>query len=241
MLIHHLGFVPRKSYFVACQKQRFRPACTSAQSDLNLYYSLSGKYLFLCKIFYILSTLCGWTDWFEPYLVANPNDRISCVGAHIVWITDSWNISHSMLLLFWGKTTLHTKPPNKSTYLTYISQFSDFELYLFRTFDEHLYFRVWFMQYDPKFHLILRKVWHLFSQSTRGYYLCSSLGCQCQDIYMRYGLIVYLRYQICALTGTEYFYHVIKQSNLGPYCLQYHMSTWDSRCQKSWVAGKCVK
>ena len=34
----------KKPYFVACEQQRRRPACTSAQSDQRLCYSLIGKY-----------------------------------------------------------------------------------------------------------------------------------------------------------------------------------------------------
>ena len=36
--------VERKPDVAACERQRHRPACTSAQSDQSLCYSLIGKY-----------------------------------------------------------------------------------------------------------------------------------------------------------------------------------------------------
>ena len=36
--------VERKPDVAACKRQRRRPACTSAQSDQHLCYSLLGKY-----------------------------------------------------------------------------------------------------------------------------------------------------------------------------------------------------
>ena len=36
--------VQRKLDVAACQRQRRRPACTSAQSDQRFWYSLLGKY-----------------------------------------------------------------------------------------------------------------------------------------------------------------------------------------------------
>ena len=40
--------VERKPDVTACERQRRRPACTSAQSDQRLCYSLLGKYN--CKL-----------------------------------------------------------------------------------------------------------------------------------------------------------------------------------------------
>ena len=40
--------VKRKPDLAACERQRRRPACTSAQSDQHLCYSLLGKYN--CKL-----------------------------------------------------------------------------------------------------------------------------------------------------------------------------------------------
>ena len=61
-------------------------ACTSVQSDQRLCYSL----LRLCNTssFYIrnfkpLPSICGWTGWFESYLVGNSIDRFSHEEAHM--------------------------------------------------------------------------------------------------------------------------------------------------------------
>ena len=42
--ISHLGLDARKPVFGGLRKQRRRPACAYAQSDLRLYYSLIEKY-----------------------------------------------------------------------------------------------------------------------------------------------------------------------------------------------------
>ena len=45
----------RNHEFVACEQQRRRPACASAQSDQRLCYSLSEKAIYLL----ILQYFCG--------------------------------------------------------------------------------------------------------------------------------------------------------------------------------------
>ena len=45
---HYLGLVGRKPDFVAWEQQISRSACTSAQSDCRLCYSLSAKYIYTC-------------------------------------------------------------------------------------------------------------------------------------------------------------------------------------------------
>ena len=52
----------RKPNFVACEQERHRLACTSAQSDQHLYYLPSGKYSSqVCRMqkFNILASLCS--------------------------------------------------------------------------------------------------------------------------------------------------------------------------------------
>ena len=41
--LYKIGIYMRKSDFVACEKQRHRSACSSAQAGLHLCYSHSGK------------------------------------------------------------------------------------------------------------------------------------------------------------------------------------------------------
>ena len=43
-IVLYMGLNPRKPDFAACEQQRRRQACTSAQSDQHLCYSNSGKY-----------------------------------------------------------------------------------------------------------------------------------------------------------------------------------------------------
>ena len=49
-------------------------------------YSHIGKFIQTCLMenSYILAGLCSSTDWFEFYLVVNPNDRFSHITAHII-------------------------------------------------------------------------------------------------------------------------------------------------------------
>ena len=70
----------RKPDFAVCEQQRHRSACASAQTDQHLCFSLSGNYnSSTCNMqkFKILVSLCSWAGCFEPYLVANPEDRFS--------------------------------------------------------------------------------------------------------------------------------------------------------------------
>ena len=72
--------VMRKPAFAICEQQRRRSACTSAQSDQHLCCSLPRQYntsSFYIWSFKPLASFCSWADWFESYLVANPEDRFS--------------------------------------------------------------------------------------------------------------------------------------------------------------------
>ena len=50
---------------------------------LNILSSVYDSKTFCKQSFNILVHLCSWADWFEPYLVANPEDRTSHVAAHL--------------------------------------------------------------------------------------------------------------------------------------------------------------
>ena len=67
----------RKPVFAQCQQPRRRSA---AQSDQRLCCSLPRQYntsSFYIQNFKPLASLCGYTDRFEFYLAANPEDRFS--------------------------------------------------------------------------------------------------------------------------------------------------------------------
>ena len=74
-----MGLVARKSdfYFVACEQQRRRSVCASAQSDQCPFSSIPAKYIQTCfkHNFKNLSRLGNEADWFEHDLVGNPEDR----------------------------------------------------------------------------------------------------------------------------------------------------------------------
>ena len=70
----------------ACKQHRRRPACTSAQSDQRLCYSLFEKYhMKSCYRwnFNLPASLCSWGYWFETRFVGNPEDRFSREGAQL--------------------------------------------------------------------------------------------------------------------------------------------------------------
>ena len=50
----------RETDFLACEQQRHRPVCTSAQSDLRLYYSWRGAVVAQFKGSYTRCTQCDW-------------------------------------------------------------------------------------------------------------------------------------------------------------------------------------
>ena len=61
-IIAKMGLNTRKPVFGVCEQQRCRPACTSAQSDQHLCYSLNGKYhIQTCykQYFNFLASLCS--------------------------------------------------------------------------------------------------------------------------------------------------------------------------------------
>ena len=80
-----IGLVTRKTDFVECEQQRRRPACASVQSDQCFCCSPARQYNSLAcyRGFNILASPRSWADWFESYLVGNPEDRFSRYEAHI--------------------------------------------------------------------------------------------------------------------------------------------------------------
>ena len=66
--------------------KKAQQACTFVQSDQHICHLQSRKYCFQpCSMrnFNILTCLCSWADWFEPYLVGNPEDKFSPVQPQI--------------------------------------------------------------------------------------------------------------------------------------------------------------
>ena len=89
-----MGLDVRKPDFAACEQQKHRPACASAQSGLCLCCSLSVKYCYQTysmQKFNILTNLCSYmfTWWFERNL-----------EARFTRITFQINISADILLFF---------------------------------------------------------------------------------------------------------------------------------------------
>ena len=88
--VFNMSHVMRKSVYAICQQQRRRSACASAQSDQRICYSLLRQYntsSFYSRNFNTLASLISWAGRFESYLVANPEDRVSCDEAHIIIFT----------------------------------------------------------------------------------------------------------------------------------------------------------
>ena len=84
--ILYVGLVGRNMSWEVWEQQRGRPACTSAQSDQSLFYSLFGRdhIWACCKCkFNFLASLCSWGDWFETRFDGNPKDRFSRDVAHM--------------------------------------------------------------------------------------------------------------------------------------------------------------
>ena len=73
-----MGLDARKPDIGACEQQRRRPVFVSKKSDQRLYGSLTGNYIQTCIMQnFVLASLCSRTDWFDSYLVRNPEDRFS--------------------------------------------------------------------------------------------------------------------------------------------------------------------
>ena len=73
---------------VACEQQKRRSACASAQADQRLCHSLSvncNSQTNYRNNFDNLASLCSWTGWFEPYLVAYHEGRFYLEEPHIMW------------------------------------------------------------------------------------------------------------------------------------------------------------
>ena len=97
----NMGPDTRKPVFGVCKQQRPRPACTSAQSDQRLCFSLTGKYhIQACykQTFKILACLCNCAGWFWYDLIKNTKDRFSSIKAHIngekyniFWMTSAFS------------------------------------------------------------------------------------------------------------------------------------------------------
>ena len=75
-----MSLVIRKPVLATCEQQRRRSASLSAQSDQHLCCSLPSFYT---QNFKPLPSFCGCAGWFEPTVVANPEDRLSCDEAHM--------------------------------------------------------------------------------------------------------------------------------------------------------------
>ena len=84
--ILHFSHVMKNLFYVICEQQRRRSACTSVQSDQHLNRSLSG----LCNTLLYpefqdsRDSLCRWAGRFETNLIANHGDRFSRDVAHFV-------------------------------------------------------------------------------------------------------------------------------------------------------------
>ena len=79
---HHMGLGARKHILVVCEHQRRIPTCASTQSDQRLCYSLPVNLdTPTCSLQYIsgISNLCSCEGCFEFYLVANSEDKFSCL------------------------------------------------------------------------------------------------------------------------------------------------------------------
>ena len=70
-------------YLGVGEQQRSKPACTSAQTDQGLCYSVFGKYHILTcykRNSDFLASLCSLGGWFESHFLDNPEDRFSCLA-----------------------------------------------------------------------------------------------------------------------------------------------------------------
>ena len=105
-----MSHVMRKPVYAICEQQRRRSACASAQSDQGLSYSLPRQYnasSFYIQNFKPLASFYGCTGRFEPYLVANPENRFSL---DIAQIMVNQMILHSISLwenFMWGLSSFH--------------------------------------------------------------------------------------------------------------------------------------
>ena len=97
-----------KPDFVVCGQQRCWLACTSAQSDQHLCYSLHAMYhIWTCFLrnFNTLSSLCSWAWLFEHYLIANTENSCffslqGCLSVITQWIKISKTLS-LVNYIFW--------------------------------------------------------------------------------------------------------------------------------------------
>ena len=90
-----MSHIVRKHVFVICEQQRRKSACTSAQSDQRLCFSLPRQ----CNIssFYMQNlkppaSLCSWEGQFESYWLQTPKTGFSWHGSNwssqsISWLT----------------------------------------------------------------------------------------------------------------------------------------------------------
>ena len=80
-----MGFDVRKPALGVYDKQRYRPACASAQSDQCLCTSLIAKYHIRTSYkqnFTILGSRPSCADGFGYDLIGNPEDRFSHIATH---------------------------------------------------------------------------------------------------------------------------------------------------------------
>ena len=75
----YMSHVMRKTVYALCKHQSCRSACASEQSDQHLCCLLPRQYIissFHIRNFKPLASFYNWAGWFEPYLVANPEDKV---------------------------------------------------------------------------------------------------------------------------------------------------------------------
>ena len=76
----------RNPDFVACEQQRRRPACASAQADQRLCWLFSVKgcsWSNYMRNFSIPASPCSWEDWIQHDLIVDPKDQLSCDEAQL--------------------------------------------------------------------------------------------------------------------------------------------------------------
>ena len=92
--LRYMNLVMRNPVFALCEQQRHRSACASVQSDQHLYCSPHRQYntsSFYTQNFKSLASFSCGALWFDSYLVADLEDRISCDEAHISLYYDHIN------------------------------------------------------------------------------------------------------------------------------------------------------
>ena len=82
----YLVLVARKSVFRVSDKVRFKPACSGTGSSYKIEILLVATLdiiLFNKRKTKALISLPRWAGWSAPLLLANPENRFSCIKAHL--------------------------------------------------------------------------------------------------------------------------------------------------------------